>query len=323
MSVLVYLENWDGKFKKLSYELVSYANGIAQQLNTSVVALSIGNVEGEELKKVSLYGASKIIAVNDPKFDQLVNQAYASVISQVAVNEQASVLVFAGNMTGKAVAPRVAVKLKAGMVTGAVALPQTTDPFVVKKKVYTGKAFASVLIKSSVKIITLAQNAYGLHEQPAEPVVEQFSPQLPEKDFATTVIETNMLTGKLLLTDAEIVVSGGRGMKGPEFWQPIEELAALLGGATACSRPVADEGWRPHHEHVGQTGKIIAPTVYFAFGISGAIQHLGGVSSSKIIVAVNKDKDAPIFEAANYGVVGDVATVLPALIKCLKDIKGQ
>ncbi len=323
MSVLVYLENWDGKFKKLSYELVSYANGIAQQLNTSVVALSIGNVEGDELKKASLYGASKIIAVNDPKLDQLVNQAYASVISQVAVNEQASVLVFASNMTGKAVAPRVAVKLKAGMVTGAVALPQTADPFVVKKKVYTGKAFASVLIKSSVKIITLAQNAYGLHEQPAEPVIEQFSPQLQEKDFATTVIETNMLTGKLLLTDAEIVVSGGRGMKGPEFWQPIEELAALLGGATACSRPVADEGWRPHHEHVGQTGKIIAPTVYFAFGISGAIQHLGGVSSSKIIVAVNKDKDAPIFEAANYGVVGDVATVLPALIKCLKDIKGQ
>jgi len=323
MSVLVYLENWDGKFKKLSYELISYAYGIGQQLNTHVVALSIGNVAEEELKKAGQYGASKIISVNDARLDQLVNQAYASVISQVAVSEQASVVVFANNMTGKAVAPRVSVRLKAGMVTGAVALPQTTEPFVVKKKVYTGKAFASVLIKSPVKIITLAQNAFGLCEHPVDTVLEQYTPQLVDKDFATSVIETNKLTGKMLLTDAEIVVSGGRGMKGPEYWQPIEELAEALGGATACSRPVADEGWRPHHEHVGQTGKIIAPTLYFAFGISGAIQHLGGVSSSKIIVAVNKDKDAPIFEAANYGVVGDVATVLPALIKCIKELKGQ
>ncbi len=323
MSVLVYIENWDGKFKKLSFELISYAFGIARQINTSVVALSIGNVAEEDLKKACNYGASKVISVNDPRMTQLVNQAYASVISQVAVKEEAAVLVFANNMTGKAVAPRVSVKLKAGMVSGAVALPLSTEPFVVKKKIYTGKAFASVTIKSPVKIITLAQNSYGLAENPADALIEYFTPQLTDYDFATSVIESNKQTGKILLTDAEIVVSGGLGMKGPEFWSPIEELAELLGGATACSRPVADQGWRPHYEHVGQTGKIIAPNVYFAFGISGAIQHLGGVSSSKIIVAVNKDKDAPIFESANYGVVGDVATVLPVLINMIKAYKAQ
>ncbi|HOY31933.1 MAG TPA: electron transfer flavoprotein subunit alpha/FixB family protein [Bacteroidales bacterium] len=323
MSVLVYIENWDGKFKKLSFELISYAQGIAKQMNTAVVALSIGNVAEEELKKAANYGASKVISVNDPGLNQLVNQAYASVISQVAVKEEAQVLVFAHNMAGKAVAPGVSVKLKAGLVSGAVALPSSTEPFVVKKKIYTGKAFAYVTIKSPVKIITLAQNSYGLAENPAEVYIESFTPQLADHDFATSVIESNKQTGKILLSDAEIVVSGGLGMKGPEFWGPIEELAGLLGGATACSRPVADQGWRPHYEHVGQTGKIIAPNVYFAFGISGAIQHLGGVSSSKIIVAVNKDKDAPIFESANYGVVGDVATVLPVLINLIKEVKGQ
>ncbi len=323
MSVLVYIENWDGKFKKLSFELISYAYGVAKQLNTSVVALSIGNVADEELKKAGLYGASKVVSVNDPKLAQLVNQAYASVISQVAAKEDAAIVVFANNMTGKAVAPRVSVKLRAGMVGGVVALPLSTEPFVVKKKIYTGKAFSSVVVKSPVKVLSLAQNSYGVFENPAEAVIENFSPQLADKEFATSVLETNKQTGKILVTDAEIVVSGGRGMKGPEFWHPIEELAEILGGATACSRPVADDGWRPHHEHVGQTGKIIAPNLYFAFGISGAIQHLGGISSSKIIVAVNKDKDAPIFEAANYGVIGDVHTVLPALISIIKEVKGQ
>ena len=323
MSVLVYIENWDGKFKKLSFELISYAQGLAKQMNTSVVALSIGNVAEEELKKAGNYGALKVISVNDPKLIPLVNQAYASVISQVAVKEEASVLVFANNMTGKAVAPRVSARLKAGIVSGAVALPLSTEPFVIQKKIYTGKAYASVAIKSHVKIITLAQNSFGVAENHTDITIENFTPQLTDKDFATSVIETNKQTGKILLTDAEIVVSGGRGMKGPDFWAPIEELAVLLGGATACSRPVSDEGWRPHHEHVGQTGKIIAPNLYFALGISGAIQHLGGVSSSKIIVAVNKDKDAPIFEAANYGVVGDVVNVLPALINLIKELKAQ
>lgn len=323
MSVLVYIENWDGKFKKLSFELLSYAHGIAKQLNTSVVALSIGNVAEEELKKAGNYGVSKVVSANDARLSQLVNQAYASVIAEVAVKENASVVVFANNMTGKAVAPRVSVKLKAGLVSGAVALPVSTEPFVVKKKVYTGKAIASVTVKSAIKIITLAQNSFGLVESPAEVAIENYNPALADKDFATSVIESNKQSGKILLTDAEIVVSGGRGMKSADCWPPIEELATLLGGATACSRPVADEGWRPHHEHVGQTGKIIAPNLYFAFGISGAIQHLGGVSSSKVIVAVNKDKDAPIFEAADYGVVGDVNTVLPELIKLIKEAKGQ
>lgn len=322
MSVLVYIENWDGKFKKLSFELIAYAFGIAKQLNTSVVALSIGDVSDEELKKAGCYGASKVISVKDTKLNQLVNQAYASVIAQTAEKEQASVIVFANNITGKAVAPRVSVKLKAGMVCGAVALPSSTEPFVVLKKIFTGKAYASVSVKSPIKIITLSQNSFGIFENQTDVVIENFSPQINEKEFNTSVVETNKQTGKILLTDAEIVVSGGRGMKGAEFWHPIEELAELLGAATACTRPVSDEGWRPHHEHVGQTGKIIAPNLYFAFGISGAIQHLGGISSSKFIVAVNKDKDAPIFEAANYGIVGDLSTVLPALIELIKEAKG-
>lgn len=322
MSVLVFIQNWDGKFKKLSYELVSYAYGVADMMKTSVVALSIGNVSDDELKKAGTYGASKIITVTDSRLNQLENQAYAFVIAKAAEKEQTSVIVFANNMTGKALAPRVSVKLKAGMVSNADALPSSAEPFTVRKKIYNGKAFASVEVKSEIKIITLSQNSYGVFENHTETIIENFSPQFHDEEFNTTVKETSKQAGKFLLTDAEIVVSGGRGMKGPENWQPIEELAELLGAATACSRPVSDEGWRPHHEHVGQTGKIIAPNVYLAFGISGAIQHLGGISSSKIIVAINKDKDAPIFEVANYGIVGDVNVILPELIKKVKEIKG-
>jgi len=320
MSVLVYTENWDGKFKKLSFELVSYAKEVANKLNTSVTALSIGNVDESELNKLCNYGANKIVTINNSKLYVVDNQAYTSVIAEVAVKENANVLVLAHNNTGKAIAPRLSVRLKAGLVTAVVASPLSTEPFVVTKKVFTSKAFAKVTVKTPVKILTLMQNAFGICDSSEAFVTEQFEPTI--NDVKTEVVEVSKVSGKILLTDAEIVVSGGRGMKGPENWGFIEELASLLGAGTACSRPVSDEHWRTHEEHVGQTGKIIAPTLYIACGISGAIQHLGGISSSKIIVAINKDADAPIFEAADYGIVGDVMKILPEMIAAVKELKG-
>ena len=309
MSVLVYIENWDGKFKKLSFELVSYARQIANQSGTGVTALSIGNVDNSELKKLGNYGADKVLSVSDKRLNVLINRAYASVIAQAAEKEAADVIIFAHNFTGKALAPRVSVKLKAGIASGANAVPSSYDPFTVSKKVFTGKAFANVVIKSQKKILTLFQNSVDIVENGDEASIEAFNPALNDADFATRVLEVNKITGKVLLTDAEIVVSGGRGMKSSDNWGPLEELAS--------------EGWRPHGEHVGQTGKIIAPNLYFAMGISGAIQHLGGVSSSKCIVAINTDKDAPIFESADYGIVGDVHKVLPELITAVREIKAS
>jgi len=323
MSILVYTENWDGKFKKLSFELVSYAAALAKEANTTVTALSIGNVEDDELKKLGNYGASKILNVKDDRFESLDNRALAKAVANAAEAESAGVIVFSHNNLGKAVAPRVAIKLDAGMVSGVVALPLSHDPCTLKKKVFTNKALADVQVMTDKKVITLAQNSFELVETENTAVIEAFDPKVDDGDFTTVVKETKKITGKVLLTDAEVVVSGGRGMKGPENWGPLEELADLLGAATACSRPVSDEGWRPHTEHVGQTGKIIAPNLYIALGISGAIQHLGGVSSSKVIVAVNKDPEAPIFEAADYGIVGDVFKVLPQLIEAVKEMKSH
>jgi electron transfer flavoprotein alpha subunit len=321
MSVIVYTENWDGKFKKLSFELVSYAKDVAKKLNTSLIALSIGNVAEDELKKLSNYGAVKVISVNENKLKDLDNQAYTSVIAEVAAKENANAIIFAHNNTGKAIAPRLSVRLKAGLVTAVVSSPITTEPFMVTKKVFTSKAFANITIKTPIKILSLMQNAFGLIEAAEAFVLEQYTPALSD-EMKTEVIDVKKVSGKILLTDADIVVSGGRGMKGPENWDSIEELAQLLGAGTACSRPVSDEHWRTHEEHVGQTGKVIAPTLYIACGISGAIQHLGGISSSKCIVAINKDPEAPIFEAADYGIVGDVMKVLPEMISAVKELKG-
>ena len=320
MSVLVYTENWDGKFKKLSFELVSYAAAIAKEMGGTVTALSIGNVDEKELSKLGNYGASKILNVADDRFSSLDNKALSTAIAAAAESESAKVIILAHNNLGKALAPRLAVKLDAGLVSGVTALPSGFDPFVVQKKAFTGKAFANVQVNADVKVLTFSQNSYKLVETDNAAVVESFDPGVSDGDFATAVKETNKVTGKVLLTDAEIVISGGRGMKGGENWGGLEELADLLGAGLACSRPVSDEGWRGHSEHVGQTGKIIAPNLYFAFGISGAIQHLGGVSSSKVIVAINKDPEAPIFEAADYGVVGDVFKVIPQLIEGVKEM---
>ena len=321
MSVLVYTENWDGKFKKSSFELVSYASKVAEMMGTSAVAVSIGNVDEAELKQLGNYGAQKVISVNQDNLKTLDSQAYTSVIATVAEKIGAKVIVVANNNSGKSIAPRLSVKLKAALGAGVSKLPVSTSPFTVYKRAFSGGAYADVVLKTDVKVITLAQNSFDIIETANNATIEKMDVSVDTPK--TQVKEVQKQSGKLLLTDAEIVVSGGRGMKSADNWAPIVELADLLGGATACSRPVSDEGWRPHDEHTGQTGKIIAPNLYFAVGISGATQHIAGVSSSKYIVAINNDKSAPIFEVAQYGIVGDAQKVLPQLVAAVKEIKGK
>ena len=321
MSVLVYTENWDGKFKKLSFELVSYATGVAKMINTTVTAVSIGKVDDAELKKLGNYGADKIVNVNNDQLIAFDNQAYTSIISEISLQENATVIIISNNNSGKALAPRLSVRLRAGIGSGVSRLPLNLDPFTVYKRTFSGNAYAHVIIKTEVKIITLAQNSFDLIETENSSTVENHDVAIDGSLLKTVVKDVQKQTGKIVLTDADIVVSGGRGMKSPDNWGPLIELAALLGAATACSRPVSDEGWRPHDEHTGQTGKIIAPNLYIAVGISGATQHLAGISSSKYIIAINTDKDAPIFEAAQYGIIGDAMKVLPKLIAAVKEIK--
>ncbi|MCF8366110.1 MAG: electron transfer flavoprotein subunit alpha/FixB family protein [Bacteroidales bacterium] len=321
-NVLIYTENFDGKFKKSTFEIASYGAEIATLLGGEAIALSVGNVAEDDLVQLGLYGVTKVLNFANEGYANLDNQAYASVVASAVEKENASVVIFSGSTIAKAVAPRVSVKLKAGMVYAATGLPKNLSPFTVPKKVFHGKAFADVVIKSEIKIISLAQNSYGVVENPCNVVVEPFD--VPANaPFKTRVTNVEKTSGKVLLNDAEIIVSGGRGLKGPENWAPLEELADILGAATACSRPVSDEGWRPHSEHVGQTGKIVAPNLYFALGISGAIQHLAGVSSSKVIVAVNTDHEAPVFQAADYGIIGDVQKILPQLNEAFRKFKNE
>jgi electron transfer flavoprotein alpha subunit len=323
MSVLVFLENWDGKFKKMSFELVSYASKVAEMLGDQAIALSIGNVDAPELEKLAAYGAAKVISIENESIKALDDQAYTGMIAETAQKTGATVLILANNNAGKALASRLSVRLKAGVASGVSKLPVSVNPFVVYKKVYSGKAFANMAIKTDIKILTLAQNSFELAESPKTFVNEKMDIQPDGKLMKIQVKDVQKQSGKILITDADIVVSGGRGMKSPDNWGPLVELAGLLGAATACSRPVSDEGWRSHDEHTGQTGKIIAPNLYLAIGISGATQHLAGISSSKFIVAINTDKDAPIFEAAQYGIIGDAAKILPKLVEAVKEMKSK
>ncbi len=323
MSVLIYTENWDGKFKKSTFELLSYGSRVAEMLNTSATALSIGDVDTEELQKLGKYGVNKIISVRGNGLNVFDNQVYARTITDFSGKEGATVVVLSNNNSGKALAPRLAVRLKAGLGAGVSKLPLSTTPFVVHKRAYSGNAFAHLTIRTAIRVITLAQNSFELIEKDAGATIENVTFQVDNSLVKTQVKEVQKQAGKILLTDADVVVSGGRGMKSPDNWGPLVELADLLGAATACSRPVSDEGWRGHEEHTGQTGKIIAPNLYVAIGISGATQHLAGVSSSKYIVAVNTDKDAPIFEAAQYGIVGDAQKVLPRLVEAVKEMKAR
>jgi len=319
MSVLVFTENWDGKFKKFSFELLSYASEAAKMMGAPVITLSIGKVDETELRTLGNYGAQKIIHIDNELLAIMDGQAYASIISEIVVTEKASLILMADNNTGKAVAPRLSVRLKAGLASGVSKLPLNTDPFTVYKKTYSGNAFAHMVIKSEVKIITLAHNSFDPITTDNNATIVKTNVNVDSTLVRTKVKDTIKQSGKILLADADIVVSGGRGMKSPDNWPPLIELADALGAATACSRPVSDEGWRPHEEHTEQTGKIIAPNLYIAVGISGATQHLAGISSSKYIVAINTDKDAPIFEAAQYGIIGDAMKILPKLVTALKN----
>ncbi len=324
MSVLIYTENADGKFKKSTFEAVSYARAIADQNNTNLVAISIGDVSNEELTALGKYGADKILNVSNAKLKNFINQAYASVIAEAAKKQGADVVVLSNSFSGRGLAPRIAVKLEAGLADGAVSLPdQTGGKFIVKKTAFSGKAFAMVELTSANKVIALIPNSYKVVEKNTTAKIEDFSVEGNASDFKAMIKEIVRSTDKVSLPDADIVVSGGRGLKGPENWGMVEELAGLLGAALACSKPVSDNGWRPHSEHVGQTGIAVSPNLYIAIGISGAIQHLAGVSSSKVIVVINKDPEAPFFKVADYGIVGDAFEVVPKLIAAVKEYKAS
>lgn len=319
MSVLVYVENTDGKFKKSVFEVVSYAKAIADQMGTSLTAISIGDVAENDLKNMGKYGAGKILNVNTDQLSKFINQAYASVITSAAEKEDAQVVVLSNSFSGKGLAPRIAAKLKAALADGAVELPQIeAGTFKVKKTAFSGKAFAVSELLANNKVIALNPNSFELRETGSEASIENFEPSTGANDFSTIINEIVRASDKVSLPDAEIVVSAGRGLKGPENWHLVEDLASALGAATACSKPVSDAGWRPHEEHVGQTGIAVSPNLYIAIGISGAIQHLAGISSSKTIVVINKDPEAPFFKVADYGIVGDAFEILPRLTEAIK-----
>jgi electron transfer flavoprotein alpha subunit len=319
MSVLIFIDAADGQIKKSSYEALSYGAQVAKQLGVSAEALLLGNVS-DDLPSLGKYGITKIHHAADTQFNSFDAQVYAKAISDAATSVNASVVVLSNNVTGKAVAPRVSVRLKAGLVAGAVSLPDTSNGFTVKKGVFSGKAFAHISVQTAVKIIAISPNSFSVQngEGTAEVIASGIQAAAPK----VKVTATQKVTGQVPLSEAELVVSGGRGLKGPENWGMVEELAGLIGAATACSRAVADAHWRPHHEHVGQTGGSIAPNLYLAIGISGAIQHLAGVNRSKVIVVINKDPEAPFFKAADYGIVGDAFDVVPKLINEVKKLKG-
>ncbi len=319
MSVLIFLDQSEGQIRKSSLEAACYGAKVAEQLGVAVEAIVLGTVT-EDLTVLGKYGIKKVYTVKNPALDQLDAQVFINVIAELATATSATVIVFSNNMSGKAIAPGVSVRLKAGLVTGAVALPDTANGFVVKKNVFSGKAFAHVAINTAVKIISLNSNSFPITTVDGVAELAEFETTIIAAKVEVTAV--NKIVGEVPLTEADIVVSGGRGLKGPENWGLVTELAKLLGAATACSRPVADINWRPHHEHVGQTGIAIAPNLYFAIGISGAIQHLAGVNRSKTIVVINKDPEAPFFKAADYGIVGDAFEVMPKIIEAVKKMKG-
>ena len=317
--VLIYIDQAEQEIKKASFEAVSYGAALAKQLGTSAEALLLGTVK-DNAADLGKFGASKVHQVNNESLNHFDARVNAAVIAEAAKALGATVVVFAHNVNGKAVAPAVAVKLNAGIVTGACALPKTDAEFMVTKTVFSGKAFASIQIDTPIKVISINQNSFGAVTGEGTAVVSNLDVTVPTSSIKITSVDK--VQGEVPLTEANIVVSGGRGLKGPENWGILLDLAKALGASTACSRPVSDSDWRPHHEHVGQTGLQIAPNLYIAIGISGAIQHLAGVNRSKTIVVINKDPEAPFFKAADYGVVGDAFEVVPALTAAVLKSKG-
>lgn len=321
MSVIIFADQAHGKIKKVAFEAIQYGAKVAQQLGISATALVLGTVDSAELEALGSYGATKVLHVADNRLNEVEGAVFTKIVIAAAEQEAAQVIIFPHNFDGRAVAPRVAARLKAGLVAGAISLPDITNGFIVRKSVFSGKAFANVNITSQKKVISVMPNTFALEPTDAKATVVAFTPAISDADFKVKVSSVETVSGEVPLTEAEIVVSGGRGLKGPENWGLVEDLAKAIGAATACSRPVADTGWRPHHEHVGQTGLTVRPNLYIAIGISGAIQHLAGVNGSKVIVVINKDPEAPFFKAADYGIVGDAFEVVPKLTAAIKQIK--
>lgn len=320
MSVLVYIESEEGKFKKASYEVASYAKALAEKMGTSVTAISFN---AEDVSELGNYGVDKVLKLSNEKLKNFNAEAYADAIKQAAEKEGSKIVVLSQSANSKYLAPLLAVQLKAGYASNVVALPESTEPFTVKRTAFTNKAFNFTKINTDVKIVGLSKNAFPLKETQGDAAAEDFSPNLSDEDFSVNVESVDKATNKVTIADAEIVVSGGRGLKGPENWGMIEEMADILGAATACSKPVSDMGWRPHSEHVGQTGKPVASNLYIAVGISGAIQHLAGINAAKTKVVINNDPEAPFFKAADYGVVGDAFEVVPKLNEKLREFKEK
>ena len=319
MSVLVFANNSDGKFKKTAFEIVSFGKQVAKQAETTLVVVTIN---ANDVSSLSTYGADKILKIEDSKLDSFNAKAYADCIQQSANKESADIVVVDSTNDGLYLAPILAVKLEAGYASNVVDYPTSLQPLTVKRKAFSSKGFSFTEIHTKNKLLGLTKNSVGLSENPVDSVVEDFTPSLKDDDFRISSASIEKTTGTVTIADAETVVSGGRGLKGPENWGMIEELAEVLGAATACSKPVSDLGWRPHSEHVGQTGKPVTSNLYIAIGISGAIQHLAGVNSSKVKVVINNDAEAPFFKAADYGIVGDAFEVVPQLITKLKELKS-
>lgn len=320
MSILIYAESADGKIKKVALELASYAKKVAASMGTSVTAVTINNSDNSAL---AAYGVDKVLNVSNDKLNNFSAKAYTDVIVQAAKKEGAQIILVSSSTDSIYLAPLVAVALEAGYASNVVELPVSTSPFQVKRTAFSNKAFNFTEISTPIKVLGIAKNSFGLIEHNAPLNEEAFTPTLNDADFGVKVESVEKVSGKVTIADAEIVVSAGRGMKGPENWGMIEELASVLGAATACSKPVSDIGWRPHSEHVGQTGKPVASNLYIAVGISGAIQHIAGINSSKVKVVINTDPEAPFFKVADYGVIGDAFTVVPQLIEKLKTFKAS
>ena len=316
MSILVYTESDNGLFKKLAFETISYGKALSEKLNTKVISISI-NIE--DTSELANYGVDKSIVVSNTLLNSFKAKSYASVISQIAKKEESNIIILSSSADSKYLAPLLAVNLKASYSSNVVSIPESTSPMIVKRSCFTNKAFNLSILNSAINIIGVSNNAFGIHENKSNPEVEIENVILTEESLEINSIEK--IVGKTTIADADIVVSGGRGLKGPENWHLIEDLAEVLGAATACSKPVSDMGWRPHSEHVGRTGKPVASNLYIAIGVSGAIQHVAGINSSKVKVVINNDPEAPFFKAADYGIIGDAFEVLPILTEKLKTFK--
>lgn len=321
MAVLVYAESWNGSFKKATFEAVSYAAQLANKIGTDAIAITIAH-QGDA-NELGNYGANKVLTITDETLNTFNNQSYANAIVAASNHVNAETVVISNTNNGKAIAPIIAAKREAALITNAIELPSSLSPFTIKRKAFSSKAYALFSSDSNQKVISITPNAFGIHETQVSTTIESFSYNTTDSDQRLKSVSVDSATGKIPLPEAELVVSAGRGLKGPENWGMIEELADLLGAATACSKPVSDIGWRSHSEHVGQTGIAINPQLYIAVGISGAIQHLAGVNASKNIVVINTDPEAPFFKAADYGIVGDAFEVVPKLIEAIKTHKSN